>query len=87
MDAIGAAEDKRGELERKRIESMNSRSIAGRGMAKRGACRVHFGTPSDVGRNPMVTIFHVWSGSYGESRRTRGSTKGKHGENERESLN
>ena len=21
----------------------------------------------DVGRNPMVTIFHVWSGSYGES--------------------
>ena len=25
----------------------------------------------------MWTIFHVWSGSYGESRRTRGSTKGK----------
>ena len=35
----------------------------------------------------MVTIFHVWSGSYGESQRVRGSTKGKHGENERESLN
>ena len=25
----------------------------------------------------MWTIFHVWSGAYGESRRTRGSTKGK----------
>ena len=35
----------------------------------------------------MWTIFHVWSGSYGESQRTRGSIKGKHGENERESLN
>ena len=41
----------------------------------------------DVKQNPMVTIFHVWSGSFGGSRRTRGSTKGKHGENKRESLN
>lgn len=47
VDAIGAAEDKRAELERKRTESMNSRSIAGRGMAGRGAGRVHFGTPSE----------------------------------------
>ena len=43
--------------------------------------------PYDVGWNPIASIFHVWSGSYGETRRTRGSTKGKHGENERESLN
>ena len=53
----------------------SSRSVHG---DERGMLRI---------RNPMVTIFHVWSGSYGESQRTRGSTKGKHGENERESLN
>ena len=32
---------------------------------------------SDVGRNPMGTIFHVWSGSYEETRTTRGRTQGK----------
>ena len=33
----------------------------------------------------MVMIFHVWSGSYGESRRTRGRTGGKtRGEQEKE---
>ena len=35
-------------------------------------------------REDRVQVFHVWSGSYGESRRTHESTKGKHGENERE---
>ena len=35
VDAIGAAEDKREELERQRTESMAGRGIAGRGMAGR----------------------------------------------------
>ncbi|XBI84439.1 hypothetical protein VPH35_092748 [Triticum aestivum] len=50
VDAIGAADDKREDLERKRTEAMNTRSIAGRGMAGRGAGRVDFGsfgTPSE----------------------------------------
>ena len=50
VDAIGAAEDKREELERKRTKAMNRRSIAGRGIAGRGAGRVDFGsfgTPSE----------------------------------------
>ena len=45
VDAIGAAEDKREELEMKRTEAMNTRSMAGR-----GAGRVDFGsfgTPSE----------------------------------------
>ena len=35
VDAIGAAEDRREELERQRTESMAGRGIAGRGMAGR----------------------------------------------------
>ena len=41
----------------------------------------------DVGWNPMWTIFHVWSGSYEKSRRTRGSTKGNTEETREKSLN
>ena len=36
VDAIGAAEDRREELERQRTESMAGRSTVGRGMAGRG---------------------------------------------------
>ena len=36
VDAIGAAEDRREELERQRTESMAGRGTAGRGMAGRG---------------------------------------------------
>ena len=53
----------------------------------RGVDKNKIRTRDDVGRNPMVTIFHVWTGSYGESRRTRGRTRGKtQGEREK-SLN
>ena len=39
VDAIGAAEDRREELERQRTESMAGRGTAGRGMAGRGMAR------------------------------------------------
>ena len=42
---------------------------------------------TDVGWNPIASIFHVWSGSYGETRRTSGRTRGNHGEERGKTLN
>ena len=36
-----------------------------------------FPKSSHVGWNPIASIFHVWSGSYGESQRTRRRTQGR----------
>ena len=48
VDAIGAAEDRREELERKRTEWMAGRNLAGRALTRRGiAGRVNFGSPSE----------------------------------------
>ncbi|XBH62406.1 hypothetical protein VPH35_116644 [Triticum aestivum] len=48
VDAIGAAEDRREELERKRTDSMVGRNLAGRALAGRGiAGRVNFDGPSE----------------------------------------
>ena len=48
VDAIGAAEDMREELERQRTESMAGRGIAGRVMAGRGrAGRDNYGSSSE----------------------------------------
>ncbi|XBH60673.1 hypothetical protein VPH35_115238 [Triticum aestivum] len=55
VDAIGAAEDKREELERKRTKAMNRRSIAGRGIAGRGAGRVDFGSFGTPSENNFAT--------------------------------
>ena len=48
VDAIGATEDMREELERKRTEWMAGRKLAGRALAGRGiACMVSFDSPSE----------------------------------------
>ena len=48
VDAIGAAEDRREELERQRTESMAGRGIAGRVMAGRGmAGRANYASSSE----------------------------------------
>ena len=48
VDAIGAAEDRREELERKMTDSMAGRNLAGRALAGRGiAGRVNFDSPSE----------------------------------------
>ncbi|XBI04295.1 hypothetical protein VPH35_132616 [Triticum aestivum] len=48
VDAIGAAEDRMEDLERKRTEWMAGRNLVGRGLAGRGiAGRVNFDSPSE----------------------------------------
>ena len=48
VDAIGAAEDRREELERQRTESMAGRGTAGRGMAGRGTVdRANYASSSE----------------------------------------
>ncbi|XBI10360.1 hypothetical protein VPH35_137650 [Triticum aestivum] len=48
VDAIGAVEDRREELEMKRTDSMAGRNLAGRALARRGITgRVNFDIPSE----------------------------------------